>query len=223
MSDVRNRRGPFMRRQGKHSSSILVMDGAPFPKVAVAQIASLSLIVVSFLGLVTAFIFYVVHPDDTKEVLLVPLVTLVSAGLAGLVATSSVIEWREQRRRDREASQYRHRELVYEQITQFMVQRFLTTATIDLERDAVLRSSAALWGSSDVVETLAQWQAAISSARDSAGAHTRNDGGVPLNAHQGQELKQRLGSAISAMRSDLSPEASQIVPIDSIINSIFNK
>jgi hypothetical protein len=75
-----NGRGPFRRRQGKHSSSILAMDGAPFPKVAAAQAASLSLIVVSFLGLVTAFILYVVHPDDTKEVLLFPLVMLVSAG-----------------------------------------------------------------------------------------------------------------------------------------------
>jgi hypothetical protein len=195
------------------------MDGVPFRKVAVAQTASLSLTVVSLLGLVAAIIFYMVHPNDTKEVLLVPLVTLVSAGLAGLVATSSVIEWREQRRRDREASQYRHRELVYEQITQFMVQRF-TSATIDLERDAVLRSSAALWSSAAVVESLAQWQAAMSVALESA--PRRKDGGVPLDAHQGQSLKQRLGSAISAMRSDLSPEASQIVPIDSIINSIFN-
>jgi hypothetical protein len=54
-------------------SSILVMDGAPFSKVAMAQTASLSLIVVSLLDFVTAVIFYVVHPDDTKEVLLVPL------------------------------------------------------------------------------------------------------------------------------------------------------
>ncbi|QTF71253.1 hypothetical protein [Arthrobacter woluwensis] len=77
--------------------------------------------------------------------LLVPGATLMTVALSTYVAARGIVSWGTQRKRDREAAEYKHRESVYEEIAGLMVKRF-GIGPYDRAADADLRAKAALWG-----------------------------------------------------------------------------
>ena len=86
-----------------------------------------------------------------------PGATLLTVALTAWVASRSVVKWTEQRDRDRQNTEYKHREEVYEVLGSYMLNR-LTAQPTDMALDAELRTKAALWGSAETVATLSHWQ-----------------------------------------------------------------
>lgn len=62
-----------------------------------------------------------------------------TVALTAYVAARSVVQWQEQRERDRETTEYKHRQEVYEAIGTYMLNR-LTAQPTDVVLDAQLRT-----------------------------------------------------------------------------------
>ncbi len=159
--------------------------------------------------------------------LVAPACTILAAGVASIVGTLGIVSWAEQRQRDREAKEYAHREAVYENITQFMVARFVGQG-YDAALDAKLRATAALWGSQTTMERLGDWQSSLTQILAKASEYTENaenvmSRGVALNDAEQREVLSNLGLAIQAMRDDLATETNQQANVQSILRSIFNQ
>ncbi|WP_326335890.1 hypothetical protein [Paenarthrobacter ureafaciens] len=101
-----------------------------------------------------------------------PAATLMAAGLASFVALKSVVTWNEQRRRERDQTELKHREEVYEAIVIHMTNIFDVTpaaSTPDAgnkteptksadKTDRENRAKAALWADNTTLGALADWQ-----------------------------------------------------------------
>ena len=151
--------------------------------------------------------------------LVIPGCSLTAAGVASGVATLGLVSWAEQRERDRETKEYEHREQAYELIANFMLARFLGQG-YDKETDGQLRARAALWGSPQVVQSLATWQQGITgvlerSARDA-------DGAAVMSPSDSALVKRSFATAVAAMRKDLGSSSAQVDRVD-ILRSIFNE
>lgn len=152
--------------------------------------------------------------------LFVPGAALVTVALSAYVASGGVISWREQRQRDREASEYRHREEVYEELAAYMIARFLGQPT-DMVKDGALRSSAALWGSEEVVEALKGWQSTLHTILEN---HGMGGGGVvSMTPDEQIAIKHALAKTLTAMRNDLGSTSGQVsLDPEVLLGSIFN-
>lgn len=152
--------------------------------------------------------------------LFAPGATLMTVALTGYIAASGVVTWAEQRRRDRESVEYKHREEVYEAIVVFMLAQF-GVGNYDFVTDAGLRAKAALWASTETVEALSNWQRMLSVILTSRAP--RPDGAMPLLPMEKSVLKAFFGATILAMRADLGPEYSgRLHDVDNILDSMFN-
>lgn len=151
--------------------------------------------------------------------LFAPGATLATAALAGLVTTSGIVSWKEQRFRERERAGYVHREKEYEQVVSHLMARFLK-GDYDVVADAQSRGRAAVWAGPDVISALAKWQQEVGRVID---AGTIVNGKVTLSADQQLQLKQLLANVVLAMRRDLETvgEESDVSGGD-ILKSIFN-
>ena len=145
--------------------------------------------------------------------LFAPGAVLITVALSSYTAGRGLVSWQEQRERDREAAEYRHREAVYEELAVFMLSRFGDSSA---KQDAMLRAKAALWGSADTVKSLKVWHQ--SKAQIAAGAV----GTVPLSDEQSRALKQAFAQAVLSMRSDLAPQTSGDIDISTLLGSIFD-
>lgn len=140
--------------------------------------------------------------------------TLAAAGVAGLVATRSVVTWSQQRQRDSESAEYRHREEVYGEVIDQMTAVFL--GGVDLVKDSKTRAKAGLWADPATIEALARWRETIH----------------PIGQRGGEvgELKEPVMTAyynvVLAMRRELSAgkgEIGQAMPgRDFLLRSIFD-
>jgi len=151
--------------------------------------------------------------------LFAPGATLVAVSLTVWGASRGVVRWSEQRRRDRDAAEFKRREEVYTEIATFMVGRFksgfssIDERRADEARDRELRARAAIWAGRPTLERLGSWQTLIS--KKSQG---------DLTDKEQDEFKNALGDAIVEMRNDLSPGlARNNADRDTILKSIFNE
>ena len=152
--------------------------------------------------------------------LLIPGATLITVSLTAYIATRGIVSWADQRERDRQASEYKHREEVYEGIATYMVARFLGQQT-DIATDGRLRTIAALWGSPNTIAALGEWQSAIHTVLKNHGLES--GGSVSMTPDEGKTIKAALGSALSSMRDDLASTSGQeSVETGALLRSIFN-
>lgn len=166
------------------------------------------------LGLIT------IWKTDWGIALFAPGATLITVALTAYVAARGVVSWREQRERDREAAEYRHREQVYEDIATYMLFRFIGQDT-NIVLDGKLRAAAALWGSADTVAALRDWQSSMSRILKDHGV----SGGVTVTMTDAESatMKDAYGAALEAMRSDLgSSTGKEKLSKDVLLASIFN-
>lgn len=153
--------------------------------------------------------------------LFAPGATLITVALTAYVAGRGIVSWKEQRQRDREVAEYRHREAVYEQIVTYMLFRFLQQPT-NKALDGELRARAALWGSAEVVQALQHWQACLSQILNNHGM-TGGGGVVSMNEEEQHLMKSAYGRALAAMRNDLgSSSGKSPLSEDVLLASIFN-
>lgn len=134
--------------------------------------------------------------------------------LTSYVAGRGLVSWREQRERDRESAEYRHREQVYEELAIFMLSRFGHSPQLDT--DARLRAAAALWGSPETIAALQRWQ--VRKWEASRGAV----GVVPMTEEDSDKVQRAFGEALLEMRKDLSPTSGRDTDIDTLLGSIFD-
>lgn len=164
-----------------------------------------------------------------------PAATLLAAGLASFVALKSVVTWNEQRRRDRDQTELKHREEVYEAIVIHMTQIFKTdsneadapepdtsekadapasTANSATPTDRNNRAKAALWADNETISALANWQ-------DMTQRIMREQGGSTGDLHE--PLMTCFYEAVVAMRENLSATDRSAQPDrESLLRSIFN-
>ena len=161
--------------------------------------------------------------------LFAPGATLMTVALTAWVASRAVVKWAEQRERDRETAEYKHREDVYEQLATYMLNRFLAgdtppdaeTRLAGLRLDAQLRAKAALWGSAATVDALGKWQAKLTQVLANHGLV--GGGQTAMTADEGKLLKEAFGDALVAMRVDLGSHTGQLsVRRETLLASIFN-
>lgn len=169
-------------------------------------------------GLIGAGLIFLASTETTS--LIAAGAALTAGALASFVAMKGIVSWAEQRQRDREAAEYRHRESVYEELAQYMIFRFLAVQT-DLARDADLRARAALWGSPETVLALREWQMSLSTI---LAAHGKPGGGqVQMSSTESTAIKNAFGNALVAMRADLAAATGREPLRRSVLlESIFN-
>ncbi|UOD80341.1 hypothetical protein [Paenarthrobacter ureafaciens] len=150
--------------------------------------------------------------------LFVPGATLLTVALTAWVASRAVVKWTEQRERDRQAAEYKHREEVYEQLVTFMLGR-ITGGAYDEELDKQLRAKAAVWGSAQIIGALANWQTQMTAVLDN---HAHEERKI-MTEDEGKTMRDALGRALEAMRKDLSSSNKNAVSRSEILKSIFNQ
>ena len=152
--------------------------------------------------------------------LMAPGATLMTVALTGYIAAKGVVTWAEQRDRDRESAEYKHREAVYEDIVVFMLAQF-GIGNYDFVTDAGLRAKAALWAGADTMQALSNWQRMLSVMLSSRSPGP--DGALVLLPLEKSMLKAYFASALLAMREDLGPNHSnRLDNVDDILDSMFN-
>lgn len=149
-----------------------------------------------------------------------PGATMIAVALTAYVAAKGVVTWSEQRRRDREAAEYKHREGVYEEIVVFMLAQFIG-GNYDFVKDAGLRAKAALWASTETIQSLSDWQSMLSMIQRSRAKNP--DGSTSLLPLEQKMIKALFGAAVLAMRNDLAPDDNErLKDVDTILDSMFN-
>jgi hypothetical protein len=149
-----------------------------------------------------------------------PGATMMTVALTAYVATKGVVTWAEQRRRDRDAAEYKHREGVYEEIVVFMLAQFVG-GNYDFVKDAGLRAKAALWASPEVIQSLSDWQSMLSTIQRTRAKNS--DGSTSLLPLEQKMIKALFGAAVLAMRNDLAPDNTErLKDVDTILDSMFN-
>lgn len=152
--------------------------------------------------------------------LFAPGATMITVALTAYVAAKGVVTWAEQRRRDREAAEYKHREGVYEEIVIFMLAQFIGGA-YDPLKDAGLRAKAALWASPETIQSLSDWQSMLGTVQRSRAKNP--NGSMSLLPLEQKMIKALFGAAVLAMRNDLAPDnRERLKDVDSILDSMFN-
>lgn len=153
-----------------------------------------------------------------------PAATLLAAGLASYVALKSVVTWNEQRRRERDQTELKHREEVYEAIVNHMTNSFRNptnpndkeAVARDLDnfaRDKTNRSKAALWADNATLRALAGWQQRTQEVMKAGG--TVGD--------LKESLMTNFYEVVVAMREDLSATGRSEQPDrETLLSSIFN-
>lgn len=148
--------------------------------------------------------------------LVVPGTTLIVAGVTALVAQLGLSSWSEQRKRDRDAAADKQRENIYTQVAQLLVGQFVGGSNI--KADADLRAVVAVWGSSNVVTAMGEWQKFVTRIQSS---RTRTPEGFELNREEQVESRRLVAKALFALRDDLQIKDPDVT-IQMMIESIFN-
>lgn len=153
--------------------------------------------------------------------LFAPGATMMTVALTAYIAAQSVVKWQEQRERDRETAEYKHRQEVYEALGTYMLNR-LTAQPTDMVLDAQLRTKAALWGSAETIATLSHWQQFMASVLENHGIP--GGGAVSPNETERFLLQDAFGRALEAMRADLAPATGRKrITRGDLLTSIFNR
>jgi hypothetical protein len=202
----------------------LDMDRAVVRKRGPLELAAITARIVGGIGIVVLVIaLATVWNTGWGISLFPPAATLIAAGLASYVALKSVVTWNEQRRRERDQTELKHREEIYEAIVTHMTMAFLSSlmsSRTDDERkaalvkDATQRSKAAVWADKSTISALARWQQLTHKI-------SVEQGGEP------RELKEPLMTCfydvVVAMRQDLSGHATDMQPDrEALLSTIFN-
>lgn len=150
--------------------------------------------------------------------LFAPGAVLVTVALSSYVAGRGLVSWQEQRQRDRESAEYRHREHVYEQLGVYILNRF-QGFDVDSRTESELRIGATLWGSEALVTNLGRYQTLISRLLGGA-----SSGSITLSPPDKAEMEGIVGDILQSMRNDLQPFTGQ-KPVSSevLLSSLFNK
>lgn len=144
---------------------------------------------------------------------------MVASGLAAFVGLQAAVGWRQQRRRELEVSEHRHREDIYEKLITHMTESFVKDLSSGGPKasESLIRSQAALWGSKETIEALRSWH-----------KHTylivTNYGGNLLDHPDAKlELWDRYAAVVTAIRKELSPSfRKDPLAKELILGMIFN-
>lgn len=152
--------------------------------------------------------------------LFVPGAALISVALTAYIAAGGVVSWREQRQRDREAAEYRHREESYEEMAGVVV-RSISGHGSDLAVELKYRISAALWGSAETVSALKGYQESVHWILANHGL--QGSGSVSMTEPEQIAARAAVGEVLAAMRKDLASTTGQKeVDRETLLASIFN-
>lgn len=152
--------------------------------------------------------------------------TLTVGGLAGLIALSAAVRWRDQRARERAADVskrvgdrsfevWKIRASHYDTLIISVIQQF--TGSFDLQKMAADRGRAVLWGSTAVVQALEAWDVAAVEAK----AQQENGGNESLSDVQKARLWMALAKLVEVMRAELPGDLQMVLPNRIVLRAIF--
>lgn len=101
-------------------------------------------------------------------------------------------------------------------MVQFMVGQHMGGTEIDINKDMLLRTEAAVWASPKVVKALGDRISMITEIMGEA-----SGGAFSLDEAQQRAAYLSIGNAVMAMRQDLGTDQKDIT-VDEVIGSIFN-
>jgi hypothetical protein len=85
---------------------------------------------------------------------------MIASSLAAFIGLQAAVSWRQQRRRELEVSEHRHREDVYERLVTHMTESFVGSpsgSSGPKQPEALIRSQVLVWGSPETISALRSW------------------------------------------------------------------